>query len=56
MLKLLTIVLWVTPSIVLFLYLLWISKRSPRPGNREGVQAASAEIEAIDSQLPAKMR
>ena len=30
MLKLLTLALWIAPAILLFLYLLWLSKGAPR--------------------------
>jgi cytochrome c-type biogenesis protein CcmH/NrfF len=45
MLKLLTFLLWVAPALVLFLYLLWISKRSMRQDRAEG--ADTGEVDAI---------
>jgi cytochrome c-type biogenesis protein CcmH/NrfF len=43
MLKLLTLVLWVGPALLLFLYLLWISKGPPRLSGSDGQQEAKSQ-------------
>jgi hypothetical protein len=40
MLKLLPLILWVGPALLLFVYLLWISKGPPRSSDTDGPQQA----------------
>jgi hypothetical protein len=43
MLKLLTLVLWVGPALLLFAYLLWISKGPPRLSGSDGQDDAKPQ-------------
>ena len=55
MLKLLTLALWIAPAVLLFVYLLWLSKgarnsrsAAPRPAHRavsDGPEAAGQPVE-----------
>ncbi len=46
MLKLLTFLLWIAPAVLLFLYLLWISKRSV-----DQDRAGGGDTAEVDAQL-----
>jgi len=51
MLKLSILVLWITPAVLLFIYLLWISKRSVDPASTaetERPDQRSAELENLN--------
>lgn len=43
MLKLLTLILWVGPALLLFVYLLWISKGPPRLSDSDGQPEAPSQ-------------
>ena len=46
MLKLVTLALWIAPAVLLFVYLLWLSRRSDR-ASRIAVRLDSAALEPV---------